>query len=84
MPQEPEEEPEPIAWASANACKLGVDLTVSYSNGKLGSPPTDVKVLQLTWDDVVSLVEERGRSLPRTAVDVMVDAVEEFNDADGS
>ncbi len=84
MPQEPEDDPEPIAWASANACKIGVDLTVSYSNGKEGSPPTDVKVLQLSWDEVVSLVEERGRSLPRSAVDVMVDAVEEFNNGAGS
>lgn len=41
---------------SCNSCEVGVDFVRSGGDGPL-------KILQLTWEEVAELVEERGRDV---------------------
>ncbi len=53
-----------VRFPSCNACTHGVDLVVSWSDGEPGSDVQGAKALQLTWDDVIELVLERGKDVP--------------------
>ncbi len=63
-----------VHFPSCNVCTHGVDLVVSFSDGEPGSDPQGAKVLQLTWDDIVELVLERGKDVPELTLDAMTKA----------
>ena len=74
-----------VHFASANACAVGLDIVVSWSDGEPGSAPDGMKVFKMTWDEVVELVLERGIDLADDAVATMASVSAAFSaDSEGS
>ena len=57
-----------VYFASANACTVGFDITVSWSDGVERSSVRGCKILKLDWDDVAELALMFGHELSAASV----------------
>ncbi len=62
------EGPTALAFPSANCNPEGVTLTTTWSDGQ--NPPAKMMILNLSWEEVVALVEERGDRIDPNLTDM--------------